>query len=119
MKTGNIDEMLALQHKLNEWPEISDMPVSERCTYLREFAADSIEEAVELRKTLMNRKFWMDHSPPPNQGASVEEFCDMLSALLNISVFLQLTEDDIVREFKIKWRKNYKRRWKMEAPDAR
>jgi len=94
-----LDEIFSLQKSyeemmnLDRYPEDVEEKVSALCTAI-------IHEAVELQRTT-NWKWWKK-SVPFNQADAREELVDIWHFLIQVSIELGLTPDDILKEYQRK-----------------
>ena len=91
---------LAEMMNLDRYPKDSENRVSALCTAI-------IHEAVELQRTT-NWKWWKTPTPF-NEAAAREELIDIWHFVVQASLELNLTPDDIVEEYKKKNEINRKR----------
>jgi len=94
-----LDEIFSLQKSyeemmnLDRYPEDVEGKVSALCTAI-------IHEAVELQRTT-NWKWWKKPAPF-NQDDAREELVDIWHFLIQVSIELDLTPDDILKEYQRK-----------------
>jgi len=94
-----LDEIFSLQKSyeemmnLDRYPQDVEGKVSALCTAI-------IHEAVELQRTT-NWKWWKKHVPF-NQADAREELVDIWHFLIQASIELGLTPDDILKEYQRK-----------------
>jgi hypothetical protein len=109
--------LLDSQRKFQELMGIdfSKMSLKERCAYLKEHGYFLMEETVEMLREMPYHKSWKDYSDLTPEEIEEQfqfmksEAIDALHFMINVLLFLDMSEAEIIEMYKKKNKLNYQR----------